>query len=56
MQSQTDTLQGASDCIWKDFEAIAMFRGYSNSLIFLLIHSLSTLKWNKGEIGRLPPS
>ena len=26
--------------IWKGFEAIVMFRGYSDSLVLLLIHSL----------------
>ena len=29
-------------CIWKDFEDIIMLWGYSDSLVFLLIHSLST--------------
>ena len=29
-------------CIWKGFEVVALFWGYSDSLVFLLIHSLST--------------
>ena len=31
-----------SYCIWKGFEPILMFRSYSDSLVFLLIHLLST--------------
>ena len=27
-------------CIWKGFEAVVMFRGYSDSFLFLLIDSL----------------
>ena len=29
-------------CIWRGFEAIVMFGGYSDSLVFLLIHSRYT--------------
>ena len=31
-----------SYCIWRGFEAIVMFGGYSDNLVFLLIHLLYT--------------
>ena len=31
-----------SYCIWRGFEVIVMFGGYSDSLVFLLTHSLYT--------------
>ena len=41
-KSQNDTLQGASVLHIESFETIVMFLVYSDSLIFLFIHSLST--------------
>ena len=39
---KTDALHGALYCIWRGFEAIVMCGGYSDSLVFLFIHSLYT--------------
>ena len=42
MRNQTDKLQGASVLYMESFEAIVMFQGYSDSLVFLLTDSLAT--------------
>ena len=42
MKSQTDTLHGASVLNMESFEAIVMFLGYSDSLVFLLTDLLAT--------------
>ena len=43
MKSQIAALQGSCVVAYeKVFEAILMFRGYFDSLVFLLTHALST--------------